>query len=468
MNVDFLKVHFLAHRFSHNEAYNEENLVAFAVEALNIMDRYKALHPSYPNFQAKLSETGHPEAARFLAEWAKKIESEAPKTSYLVELDEVQSTDKQQILDEFKQVFAVLVIQCDFRLVQFYLGKLDNIAIFPAQVTSAVAFSENRFFEHLFYQLVALIFGRIWFAESSTPKKDNEEPFGGPTGPRNVSSVEKKASNYHTRCGFLFRSLEDKPEADVDAMKPELEYHMLVQWLCALVKFTQGKFQAFSAEFDCLYEHISVLENLGVVSETMAMYAVTSIATKPFNQLSLNSNEALVDAYTSVSGTLEQDIFHVLSLLSNAEFAPAKAALFDQNLLRKLGASLAVFLPNSFEDFLTRLCCLIDQKAFLLILSITKRIRREKLLSMLGYSPQNQTEFEDVSNRLLLLIAVLSLGESSIVYETQSDLFCYRQPSEAERTEILQAKVDELTHDVRAEASAAMLKAILIKKHFDQ
>lgn len=75
----------------------------------------------------------------------KKGRRKPPKHVFLVEVDEAASTDKQKVVDEFKQILAVLVIQCDFRMVQFYLGKLENIAQFPGQVTSLQGFTENRF-----------------------------------------------------------------------------------------------------------------------------------------------------------------------------------------------------------------------------------------------------------------------------------------------------------------------------------
>lgn len=467
MNVDFLRVHFLAHRFKHPEAFSQDELTAIALDALQIMDTYQALHPAYAGFQAQLARAGRAEVGKFLDEWAKSVELNAPKSSYLVELDDGASTDKQHAVDEFKQVFAVLIIQCDFRMVQFYLGKLDNIAQFPAQVTSHQAFAENRYYEHLFYQLVALIFGRVWFEEANTPKKENEETFEGPTGPRNIASIEKRNHNYHTRCSFLFKALDEKPEAVRNQVEPEIQYHLLLQWLSALVKFTQGKLQAFIEEFDRLYEHIQVLESLGLVSEVLVMYAVASIATRPFNQLNMNLNEALVDSYTSDLGSLEEGIFEVLTLLSNGEFHAAKSALANPQALQKLFASLGFALPDEKAVFFERLTRLIDQKAFLLILSLTKRILREKLLGLLGYFPRDSATYDEVSNKLLLLISVLNLGESKVVYESASDLFCYKPSLESERHDDLQSSVEELTHDVRAEASASMLKSLLMKKHFD-
>lgn len=463
MDAGFLKVHFLALKFSLPEAFSHEELSAIALEALQIMDHYQALHPMYTSFQEYVRD--RPEAAQFTSDWARKIEGNHPNTSFLVEVDEAASTDKQKVVDEFKQILAVLVIQCDFRMVQFYLGKLENIVQFPGQVTSLQGFTENRFFEHLFYQTVALIFGHWWFELAKKVKHESDEPYSGPSGPRNIASIEKRTHTYHTRCSFLFKSLEDKPEAVVNSIQPELQYYNLVQWLCVLAKFTQGKFHLFIAEFDRLYGHILALECLDLESETLLMYAVASIATRPFKDLNFNLNEALVDAYTEKAGSLELRVFDVLTLLSNGEFHAAKVSLSDEELLKRLHACLGFALPEEKESFFERLCRLIDQKAFLLILSLTKRILREKLLAMLGYAPGSAI-YDDVSNKLLLLVSVLSAGESNIVYESATDLFCYKLSPDADKID-LQTSVEELTHEVRAEASASMLKSLLMKKHFE-
>lgn len=462
MDAEFLTVHFLALRLGQSAAFSQQELSEMALQALQVMDRYQALHPMYTSFQGCIA--GRPEAARFSADWVRKIEANHPNTSFLVEVDEAVSTDKQKVVDEFKQVFAVLVIQCDFRMVQFYLGKLENIAQFPGQVTSHQAFAENRFFEHLFYQTVALIFGHLWFEETNTLQQDTDEPYSGPSGPRNLASIELRCLNYHNRCLFLFKSLEDKPEAVVESVQPELQYYLLVQWLCALAKFTQGKLLAFIAEFDRLYEHILVLETLGLQSEAMVMYAVACIASKPFKELNFNLNEALVDAFTQLVGSLELGIFEVLILLANGEFHAAKVALGDQNLTNRLQACLGFALPEEKSSFFERLCRLIDQKAFLLILSLTKRVTRAKLLALLGYAP-GSADYDDASNKLLLLISVLSAGESKIVYESATDLFCYKPPTETGKLD-LQNSVNELSNEVRAEASASMLKSLLMRKHF--
>lgn len=86
---------------------------------------------------------------------------------------------------------------------------------------------------------------------------------------------------------------------------------------------------------------------------------------------------------------------------------------------------------------------------------------------MLGYSSENIATYNDVSNKLLLLISALNLGESKIVYEDATDLFLHKPLSDAERQDMLQNGVSQLVGDVRAEASATMLKSVLIRKHYD-
>lgn len=467
MDIDFLKVHFLAARFERPEAFSQSELTDIASKALHIMDIYQSLHPAYPLLQAQLKAACHPDAERFLSEWVRKVELNAPKTSYLVEMDDGLNSDKHKIVDEFKQVFAVLLIQCDFRMIQFYLAKLENIASFPLLVTNHEAFAENRYFEYLFYQLLAMIFGTRWFVESKSPRKETEESLDGPAEPRTIQSIDKKNGNYYTRHAFLFKSLDEKPEAVVKSLQPELDYYKLNKWLITLIKFTQGSFGAFVEEFERLQEHIQVLDSLGLVSEALCMYALASIATKPFNQLNMNLNEALVDAFTSDNGGLENEVYEVLRILASGEFHAAKQAILDPSLLDKLYAHIGFALPEDKDTFFERLCRLIDQKAFLLILSITKRILRQKILTMLGYSSENIAIYNDVSNKLLLLISALNLGESKIVYEDATDLFLHKPLSDAERQDMLQNGVSQLVGDVRAEASATMLKSVLIRKHYD-
>lgn len=351
MDIDFLKVHFLAARFERPEAFSQSELTDIASKALHIMDTYQALHPAYPLLQAQLKAACHPDAERFLSEWVRKVELNAPKTSYLVEMDDGLNSDKHKIVDELKQVFAVLLIQCDFRMIQFYLAKLENIASFPLLVTNHEAFAENRYFEYLFYQLLAMIFGTRWFVESKSPRKETEESLDGPAEPRTIQSIDKKNGNYYTRHAFLFKSLDEKPEAVVKSLQPELDYYKLNKWLITLIKFTQGSFGAFVEEFERLQEHIQVLDRLGLVSEALCMYALASIATKPFNQLNMNLNEALVDAFTSDNGGLENEVYEVLRILTSGEFHAAKQAILDSSLLDKLHAHIGFALPEDKDTF---------------------------------------------------------------------------------------------------------------------
>lgn len=482
--AEFLKVHILVHEATHNNSPDA------ARAALALMDTYHTLHPQYMALLANINDS------KFNHQWAMELEQQRPNTKDIMENSDSSSVDRETVFSQFKAGLHHAMILCDFHLAHFYLTRLEATAHFASHVTTLDAFNTNRYFEHLFYPLVTQLYGNMWFLNSSVSKDHSasystgsssasgshaaaaaaataslllaQAATGGTRNPSPPAAIEKKANAYFSRCQFLHPQvlLEDG----------DFRFYYLIKWTVAFMKFSQCRLLEYVSDFDTLQPHLSVLNDWGLFSQALLMYSVASIASKPFASLSLNSNEPLVDLFTvSDSETsIDFNLLTCMSHLAETDYAAAKAILSDSQTILSLNGSISFALPkqqqtrsstnsNAPLEFWLALCLLIDQKAFLLIMSISEAIPRDKLLSLLGYRDCSPATADAVSNNLILVCSALCLGDLGVAYDVNSDMFTRRHVSPLEKIHRLQGSVDRLSRDVRAEASSAIISLLLMR-----
>lgn len=459
MTLDFLQVHTLAHKFS-LAALSPEEKTSTAIKCLELMEKYRGLHPCHDHMISHLSNL--PEGQKFNGSWAKNVQASQP-TPQLLEGEEVRvHTDKEAVFSEFLTLFWSLFVQCDFLMMNWYINKIGMTVQFSSHATDHGDFVKNRHFEYLFYQMVGLLYGLFWLAGNSVLEYSFGQP--APTNTRNLAQIEKRTDHYHTRSMYLLKSLQEKHPEIIDGVEREFTYYHMVKWLGTMVKFKENKFVEFVREFDLLHDHFCVVQELGMELEMLLMYAIGCIATKPFKSLAFTEKSThFVDCQANCR------LYEVLSELSNANFASAKRLLTSSELVQCLDAQIGYAVPKKNSgQFWKYLTGIIDQKAFLLVLSLTKRIGREKLIAKLGYVQLSQKETNDVSDRLILLVSVLNLGEANVGYDFAEDVF-YRDAVDNEKKKFqLAEEIQEMDHLIRAEAAANIMRSMLVEKYFQK
>lgn len=433
------------HSIVHRAVY--ENDAVLALEALEQMDTCRTLHPHY---KILLQLVGGNE--KYNSSWAARISQEAPRTKLLVEGNDNGDSDKEAVFEEFLLVFKYSLIGCDYQMAHFYISRLEAVAAFHSHVTTAEAFVANRYFEHLFYPLVTQLFS-LWFPRESAPASTSTK------NPSSPAAIEKRAHSYFVRSAFL----QDQP-----GVEQEFRYYYLIKWVLAFLKFTNCNMLEYAADFEALQPHLLLLSDFGFFQQALVMYSVASIATKPFVALTLSGNESLVDLYTGgEEHTVEAEMFAAMGMLSRAEYGAAKLVFRNETILRGLQSYVGFALPHLSRkaprvSFWNQLCGLVDQKAFLLILSFTQRILRQKLLQLLGYENASSQVRDQVSNNLVLVCSALALGEVGVSYDLQSDTFTRLELPDKEKT--LKRNVASLDHKVRANASSTMVNTLLMQR----
>lgn len=448
--LDFLEIHALHHKFS-SEVFSIAERMDFAARALALMDKYRALHPRNAQFTEFLRSNGHPDALKFGDEWAASIKhAPAPKSLS-------GEGGKLKTLDEFCNIFRSQFIRGDFASLYVSLGELISSIQLLNHCTKRSSFVKNRYFEIALYQIIATVYDQLWFPQG--------RDVGSAETVLRWTQIEKKCDNYHARSQQILSGPGDDYDDREAHPETELACYHLVKWFCAFAKFKENRWVEFAADFGTLQSHLHLLAEPNLQSEALVMYAIASIATVPFEDLSLAKNEALLALYTSPN-TPESEAFRLLEQLSCARFPEAKQLLAEP-LLAYLTAHVAfVFGKSSPAAFWEYLASLIDMKVFLLVLSFSSCIPRSKVLAKMGYHDAVPATRDSVSNQMVLLISALGLSSSGIYYNQQEDNFYHLPVSSSQREEELDEAIAEVDHRVRADAAAAQMKALLVGKYF--
>lgn len=457
----FVEIHSLAHRFKY--ASDPETKLQLAISCLEFMDHFQILHPIYVQCQLFLRAQNHASGSKYDCTWSSNIEQKGQQEIFLGD-EYVGQAEKAEFFAKFIPQFQRLFIGCDFTNLQNLLNKVSLSVQFLNHCTDITLFTENGYFEFLFYQIIAVVHGLLWFPQLSTHDEQlhpNEE-----TSPSlKWAQIERKCESYSKKCRRFLENLEENHPSVIEKVNNEFTFCTLVKWYCAFAKFQENRLTEYCTDFESLQSDIHLLESVYLKSEAILCYGIASIVAKPFKELDFCMNEQVLDFYTS-SALVEASLYDVLRQLSMAQFVKVKL-IWHSQLFSRLDSQISYTLPaktkRTFWEYLTSI---IDLKAFLLILSISESISRDKVLEKLGYGDATKLTRTVVSNTLVILISVLSLGEMNIFYHEAEDMF-YNIPVDDRTREFeLLEKIQDLDHAASAEAAAAHMKTLLIRKYF--
>lgn len=453
-DLSFLAVHALAHKHAHG--FSSAEKTQFALQAVRIMAANSAVHPKYPQLVKSLPSD---EAAQYGVNWARAT-ARAPQNT--LDDDQLTQLAKADVLAQFVPLYKRLFVLADFHMLNYHTNRTLRSILLAPQAADHALFVQNRCFEMLFYQVAAALYGQLWFPSYLRLADSSRLP-------ETLASrkwLEKRLETYYTRSQYLFKSLRDKPDAVVAAVQHEFDYYYLAKWTLAMYKFKENRFLEFAADFEALKDHLALLDKIGLQQEVLIMYAAASVCTKPFKELTFRSSEDMVELYTC-EDSISSDVYRLLCVLLDAQFAQART-LLTLDLVQQVDAHMAYALPGkSAGTFWDYLSVIIELKVFLLIISISRRIPRAKMLAQMGYGADaTQQQIDDVSSRLLTLISVLDLGERGISYDETGDFYYHYDVGDGVQVQKLHEKVGELDHLLRAEASAQLLRTMLVEKYF--
>lgn len=433
MDLGFIQIHSLSSRFQGSEK------TTAALEALELMESCRALHPMAPQMMAHLRAESHPKSAYYSAGWARTIEQNPPDDTFFS--DGAESFDKNEMFDHLWPLFRAHFVRSDFAAISALLATVECTVQFSNHAADHNSFVGNRLFEFLLLQTLAHVY-QIWFSTSE------ESP---------LAAIEKRCDHYFARSTWLFKSLEEKPALLAAAVLSEFDCAYLLRWYICLACFRQGAFSEFLARFESLEPHWNILEKVHMQREAHTLHQLACVACRPFQLHSTTTSMGT----SQFSGGLD-----VLSLymdqLAVADFAAAKKTCRDLAVV--LSDFSNYLLPRPSDKFWTAFSGLIDAKAFLLIMSVTRAIPRKKLLARLG----TEDNLVKMSNRLVLLVSVLQLGQLGIGYDPERDIF-YREPvSQQTKIQQLSVNLDEAEHLLEVESASKLFTSMVLQAHISQ
>lgn len=445
MDLDFLQIHALVARF---KATPETSL---ALQALELMERYHSVHPFAAQMMAHVRTECGPDRVRFTPVWASAIENSPPDDSFFREDAGATGKEKAELFAQFLPLFRALFVRADFHMLGYYMNKLEYLAPFSAHPTDHEAFVRNHFFEFLFYQIVAHVYGQVWFGSAAPADKKSPQDAQQPLL---LSQITARCDAYQTRCAWVRRSAEEKPVPVAQGVAAEFDYSSLVRWFVTLLQFKEGDFSGFVAQFDTLESELPLLRKVHLLDEALVMYGLACMACKPFKLLGLRDRDILLEHYNSSQGDLAL-VYQAMCELSRSQFGKAKSTL-----MCAVHRGASYLLPHLSDLFFPALVSVVDCKAFLLVMSVTRAIPRTKLLLYMGYD----SDATEISHRLVVLVSVLGLGEL-IGYDEERDIFFREQASRASRMHWLCEGVEEAAHLMEVESSAKMFTALILHAH---
>lgn len=467
----YLRIHQLAHRFSASSVFTSSERIEYALEILKTMDAHRVLHPSYPQillFLKEVSPTNNEAAVllnKYGLEWAAVVKDREIASQLESGEGIAEDQDKEHAFASFLPKFRLLFVLADFRDLFYHVNRLSLAVEFRIHCTDHEQLIANRYFELIFYQLVAIVYGQLWFSEYSI-LGEAPSSSASSSNAKSWQQLENNAKNYHLKAQFLMKSIKDKRQELVDGVNGELDFYYLIRWLCALAKFKENKFNDFVQEFHLLEDHMSALDVLGLSKETVLMYQLATVATENFCDLVSRDSESLMELYSGTT-PVETEMFLYLCKLLDADFAGAKQ-VYDSNLTLLLDAHIGYAIPQKLKGtFWQFLNVTVDLKVFLLIMSCALLIPREKLLDKMGYKGALDVVKDNVTAGILILIAVLSLGKANVTFNPTEDAFSREPLSENEKLRQLTDEIDELDHSIAADAAAQLVKTRLVEKLFN-
>lgn len=454
--LDFFRIHDYVDQFSGLYSYLQDERLNLALSALQIMHKYQALHPKASELTNFLADVKAPESEKFSPKWISEVLSQVSVLEFMLEGGIQKSPGKEKVLNEFVTLYRQKFIEGDFKTIAQYVARVKSMLSFLSS-EAALNCAENRFLEFTFYQVASIVYGLVWGLNCLALKYSGSDRGAYPK----LASLEKKSAQYSGKM-FKLSKLQTEEKGAGNGGKRELDFHSMTLWLVLMTVFKKGEFLAFVAGFDELLPKFHTLSYLDLQSDALAMYELASLACKPFKELSFRQNEPLVELYAELTG-VEGLLYNSMIAMSNARFSDAKSLLSGE-LQARISAALGTKLPKSRESFWRDFTEILDLKVFLLIMSLTRCIPRAKLALKLGYTDLSPENYAQVSNRLIVLLSVLQLGRINITYDEQNDLFVREELDDQAREKHLAHELEQMSHTVRAESAAQLLRGMLIER----
>lgn len=465
IDVEYLNVSKLAYAFEGLSSSDEESLkqeaLEVAIKALEIMNRYQTLHPSYMAMIDYVSNSN----TIFTHEWAASIErtNKALVSQYTDELHNcLQDADKASILQNIKKLSSIYAIQGNFQQFISTLNQFNSAVQFKSQPNDINEFTNNKYIEFNFYQYTANLYSLIWFPLS---KESNSRVANSHANAvKTVNNYFKKVDLYYNKNEMLI---------NIDNSSTEVQYYWLMRWLNLTLHFKQGKFDDFLSDFNMLISCDSALSPLDILNnnetvlktEILIMFKISILITKPFKNLSLlnyeisdhetTDNEILFDLFSNTN-KFEFTIHEVCLNLAESNFKAFKESYDKAEIRKKLMSVLGYAFPRDPLVFIEFIDNVVNFKNFLLIITISKKIPRSKMMSFLGCS--NET-----TNILILFMSILKLGELGIGYDYNGGFFY----NSGIKNRNLDEQISNLENRLVGESIAHLIKGCLIEQALD-
>lgn len=463
--ADYLQVSRLAHEFqvlSNSESHDfKKKAIGSAIKALKIMERYGALHPDHKSMIGFASK----ESTLYDINWCDRVANKGDEivtvnSTNLYEALHLRHADKKDraiVFSTVRALFASHMIQEDYSLAHKILGMTSTLQ-FQSHPATLTELQENKFIEYNFYHYAYNLYSSILFPKSS---EITEEPTStNSSSHRTLSNIFKKVTTYYERNAILLNH---------NTKSTEYQYYIAILWLELLLLFKKGMFMDFISSFFSFMFNSTETEDsyllmddaIELKSEVLVMLKIAVLITKPFkNQSLLNfqpstdnniDNELFFELYDN-QDLLEGVTHQIFKKLSTCDFELFRALFNSQQYATQLIGKIGYVFPGEGNVFLDYLGNLIDFKEFILIMSMTKKIPKSELLSLMGCDNAN------IIDKLLIFIASLKLGDYGIGYDMQDEIFFNngRQPYD------IDSDLERLSNLIAGESIANLTKGSLL------
>ncbi|CCE78082.1 Piso0_000695 [Millerozyma farinosa CBS 7064] len=462
--TEYLQVSRLAHEFrifSNSESHDlKKKAINSAIKALAIMERCGALHPDHKSMVKFAGE----ENSLYDNNWCDRVANTSDETVTVnstslyeaLHSRHADRADRATLFSTVRTLFALHMIQEDYSSVQKILGMTSSLQ-FQSHPATAAELQENKFIEFNFYHYAFNLYNLVLFPSSS---EMNEEPTSTNSNSHRVlANIVKKVATYYERNSILFNN---------NTESTEYRYYIAIRWLEFLALFKKGMFSDFINSFFSFMINNTETEDSNVLmdnaidlkSEVLVMLKITILITKPFkNQSFLNfqpskdniDNELFFELYDN-QDSLEGITHQIFMKLSTCDFESFRSLFSSNQYATELVGKIGYVFPGEGNVFLDYLRNLIDFKMFILIMSMTKKISKNELLSLMGCDNVN------ITDKLLIFIASLKLGDYGIGYNMQDEMFFNngRQPYD------IDADLERLSNSIAGESIANLTKGSLL------
>lgn len=410
IDIDYLKVpeyvfwYQCYSRVENESSVNKDKIT----QALSIMEKYGAFHPSFESLVNSTDERSRSDAIAFY----NKRSTTSDFDTLLESLPTRES--KAEILEGLKRLTAISIIENNYEGVSNVLNQLNLTIEFHSQPQDLELLIENRYIEFKFYNYIVVLYLLVLF-----PKNNVSDSMSASIKSLNV--IFNPVTSYFKKNQVLL---------GFDSDTKEVYYYYLMCWFHSIVTFKQADFSSFLLIF---YDLLSVskgkLRPIDILSseaqlrsQILIMLLFSTLITKPFKELSLlniksHVNEVqvhLLDLFDDYA-SLEYLVYRVMLNLAESNYSLFKEG-FDDLLLLKVQAIMGYCFPGGFDNFVRFVLHIVDLKGFIILMSVTKRIPSTVLNSILAF-PENSLD------DLLLFMSALGLGEIGLGYDYGEDCF---------------------------------------------